>query len=64
MSIILKAIYDHSNSHILKPLHVNKPLLITKKYLLVAVKVDNGEDFILTSFFTDKIKAGESLWEK
>lgn len=37
---------------------------VTKKYLLVAVKVDNGEGFILTSFFTDKIKAGESLWEK
>jgi hypothetical protein len=37
---------------------------VTKKYLLVAVKVENGEGFVLTSFFTDKIKAGESLWEK
>jgi len=37
---------------------------VTKKYLLVAVKVENGEGFILTSFFTDKVKAGETLWEK
>ncbi len=37
---------------------------VTKKYLLVAVRVENGEGFILTSFFTDKIKAGESLWER
>jgi len=37
---------------------------VTKKYLLIAVKVENGEGFTLTSFFTDKIKAGESLWEK
>jgi len=37
---------------------------VTKKYLLVAVKVENGEGFILTAFFTDKIKAGETLWEK
>ena len=37
---------------------------VTKKYLLVAVKVENGEGFILTAFFTDKIKAGETEWEK
>lgn len=37
---------------------------VTKKYLLVAVKVENGEGFILTSFFTDKIKAGDTLWKK
>ena len=23
-----------------------------------------GEGFILTSFFTDKIKAGETVWER
>jgi hypothetical protein len=37
---------------------------VTKKYLLVAVKVENGEGFILASFFTDKVEAGECLWEK
>lgn len=37
---------------------------VTRKYLMVAVKVENGEGFILTSFFTDKIKAGETVWEK
>ncbi len=34
---------------------------VTKKYLLVAVKVENGKGFILTSFFTDKVKAGDTL---
>ena len=37
---------------------------VTRKYLMVAVKVENGEGFILTSFFTDKIKAGETIWKK
>jgi hypothetical protein len=31
---------------------------------MVAVKVENGEGLILTSFFTDKIKAGETIWKK
>src|SRR3989344_1404744 len=29
------------------------------KYLLTAVKLFNGEGFIITAFFTDKIKRGE-----
>ncbi|HBR22673.1 MAG TPA: hypothetical protein DD713_08975 [Nitrospiraceae bacterium] len=37
---------------------------VTKKYLMVAVKVENGVGFILTSFFTDKIKAGETEWKR
>lgn len=37
---------------------------VTKKYLMVAVKVENGEGLILTAFFTDKIKAGETEWER
>lgn len=37
---------------------------VTKKYLLVTVRVENGEGFILTSFFTDKIKAGETVWKQ
>lgn len=37
---------------------------VTKKYLLIAVKIEDGEGFVLTSFFTDKIKVGETLWEK
>ncbi len=34
---------------------------VTKKYLLIAVKIKNGEDSIITSFFTDKVKTGESI---
>ena len=37
---------------------------VTRKYLMVAVKVENGEGFILTSFFTDKTKVGETIWKK
>lgn len=37
---------------------------VAKKYLMVAVKIENGGGFILTSFFTDKIKAGETVWER
>lgn len=37
---------------------------VTQKYLLVAVKVFNDEGFIITAFFTDRIKEGEVLWKK
>ncbi|HEX67935.1 MAG TPA: hypothetical protein ENG13_02590 [bacterium] len=37
---------------------------VTKKYLCVVVKVSWEEAFIITAFFTDKIKRGEVLWEK
>ena len=37
---------------------------VTRKYLLVGVKADNGSGFVITAFFTDRIKKGESLWEK
>ena len=31
---------------------------VTRKFLLVVVKVLNGEGFIVTAFFTDKVKTG------
>jgi hypothetical protein len=37
---------------------------VTEKYLLVAVKVEENDAFILTAFFTDTIKRGERVWEK
>ena len=33
-------------------------------YLCVVVKVLNSEGFIITIYFTDKIKRGEILWQK
>lgn len=36
---------------------------ITKKYLIVIVRLTSDDNFILTSFFTDKIKKGRILWE-
>jgi hypothetical protein len=37
---------------------------VSKKYLLVAVQVLNGEGFIVTAFFTDKVKKGGLIWKK
>jgi hypothetical protein len=37
---------------------------VTKKYLLVIVKVLDGEGFIVTAFFTDKVKKGGLIWKK
>ena len=37
---------------------------VTKKYLCVVVKVLDDDTFIITAYFTDKIKRGEILWKK
>ena len=37
---------------------------VTKKYLCVVIKVSIGDLFIMTAYFTDAIKRGETLWEK
>ncbi len=36
---------------------------ITKKYLVVIAKVAEIDAFILSAFFTDKIKEGETRWQ-
>ena len=37
---------------------------VGEKYLLVAVKILNSHGFIITAFFTDKLKKGEHVWPK
>jgi len=37
---------------------------VTKKSLLVAVKVTEGDAFVLTTFFTSVVTKGERIWEK
>ncbi|MCK4234565.1 hypothetical protein KAX75_09055 [candidate division WOR-3 bacterium] len=37
---------------------------VTEKYLCVIVKVLENDLFIITAFFTDTIKRGETLWKK
>jgi len=37
---------------------------VSEKYLLVAVKVLDEEGFIVTAFFTDKVKKGGLIWKK
>lgn len=37
---------------------------VTQKYLLVAARILNKKGFIITAFFTDKVKKGEIIWQK
>ena len=37
---------------------------VTTKYILVVAKVSNEEGFIVTAFYTDKIKKGDIIWKK
>ena len=37
---------------------------VTRKYLLVIVKILNEEGFIVTAFFTDSVKKGGIVWKK
>jgi hypothetical protein len=37
---------------------------VTEKYLLTVVKVLNREGFIVTAFFTDRLKKGGLVWKK
>ena len=39
-------------------------LAIGDKYLCVVVKYMEGDVFIITAYFTDKVKRGEALWKK
>ncbi|HIE15101.1 TPA: hypothetical protein EYP70_07505 [Candidatus Bathyarchaeota archaeon] len=37
---------------------------VTEKYLCVVVKILTEDIFIITAYFTDKIKRGEVLWKR
>jgi len=37
---------------------------VSEKCMLVVVEVLDGEGFIVTAFFTDKVKKGGSIWRK
>ena len=41
-----------------------KGLAIGDKYLCVVVKYVEGDVFIITAYFTDKVKRGEILWKR
>jgi hypothetical protein len=57
---IRKSIYDES-VWLFYRFYPKSP--VTKKYMLVIVKVLNTKGFIITAFYTDKIKKGELLWK-
>ena len=37
---------------------------VTEKHLLVVIKTVNREGFIVTAFFTDRVKKGGVVWKK
>jgi len=37
---------------------------VTSKYLAVVVKVLNQEGFIITAYFTERVRRGKVLWKK
>lgn len=37
---------------------------VTRKYLLVVVQITNSVGYVKTAFYTDRIKKGETIWEK
>ena len=37
---------------------------VTSKFLCTVVKVLPDDNFIITAYYTDTVKRGESLWEK
>ncbi len=37
---------------------------VTSKFMCTVVKVLPDDNFIITAYYTDSIKRGESLWEK
>lgn len=37
---------------------------VGSKYLVCIAKLENHHGFVLTSFFTDKVKVGETIWQR
>jgi len=37
---------------------------VSRKYLMVGVRLFNDEGIVITSYFTDKIKMGEEIWKE
>jgi hypothetical protein len=37
---------------------------VTRKFMLVVVKASTEESFIVTAFYTDKVKKGDIIWKK
>ncbi len=37
---------------------------VSRKYLMVGVRLFNNEGIVITSYFTDKIKMGDEIWQE
>jgi len=57
--VVRKSMYDEK---VLLFYHFFKNTTVTEKYLMVAARILNVEGFVVTSYFTDKIKMGVEIW--
>lgn len=37
---------------------------VTKKYMLCIVKIQDERGFVISAFYTDKVKWGKTIWER
>jgi hypothetical protein len=59
--IIRKSMYD-DNVWLFYRLYSKTP--VSRKYLMVGVRLFNSKGTVITSYFTDKIKMGEEIWRE
>lgn len=60
--IVIATVKDES-VHTYHRLYPKTP--VTRKYLLVAVKIVSDDDaFVLTAFFSSQLKKGSTLWQR
>jgi hypothetical protein len=52
----------HASVHLYYRLFERSP--VGRKYLMVAVKMLQDDAFVITVFFTDELKGGQTLWPK
>ena len=59
--IIRKSMYD-DNVWLFYRLFRKTP--VSRKYLMVGVRLFNNKGTVITSYFTDKIKMGDEIWRE
>jgi hypothetical protein len=58
--LVIATVMDES-VHVYHRLYESTP--VTRKYLLVAVKIGEDDAFVLTAFFSSRMKKGKIIWQ-
>jgi hypothetical protein len=58
---IISTVHD-SSVHVYQKFYLQTP--VTSKYMLVAVKILEDDAFIVTAFYSRKVKKGDPVWQK